>query len=135
MEINFDEIGSITDFEPVPEGTYVCRVVRVEEARSSRGDEMWNLRLEIDEGPHARRVVFDRLVFSPAAMKRVKLICQCLKVSTSGKRELTPEMLLGRLCRVNVLVRDYVDQEGESRSSNTVPFDGYAPVEDDGLPR
>lgn len=134
MEINFDQIEGINEFQPVPEGRYQCRVVDVKEAQTSRGYAMWKVRLEIAEGEHAGHALFDRLVFSPAALRRVKRVCQCLGLDTAGKRELTPEMLVGRLCMVHAVVEDYVDPEGETRTSNAVPFDGYAPVEDDGLP-
>ena len=134
MQINFDEIDSIGEYQPVPEGTYVCRVARVDEARSSRGDDMWKLRLEIEDGEHAGRVIFDRLVFSPRAMPRVKRICQCLGVRVEGQLELTADMLVGRRCQVRVLVGDYIDQDGEARTNNTVPYDGYEAAPDDDVP-
>lgn len=134
MEINYDDIESINEFKPVPEGTYRCCVADVKEAQTSRGYPMWKLRLEIEEGEHAGRVIFDRLVFSPAAMRRVKRVCACLGLKTAGTQELTPEMIVGRYTMVRAVIEDYIDQEGEARSSNAVPFDGYAPVDDDGLP-
>lgn len=134
MELNFDEIESIGEYTPVPEGTYRCRVADVKEAQTSRGYPMWRLRLEIEEGEHAGRAIFDRLVFSPAALRRVKRVCQCLGLDTTGRQDLTPDMLVGRLCQVHAVVEDYIDQDGEARSSNTIPFDGYAPVSDDGTP-
>jgi hypothetical protein len=134
MDINFDEIGDINDYDPVPEGTYTCRVAKVEEKPTRRGDEMWLLHLEIEDGEFAGRVIFDRLIFSKKALRRVKKALWCLGVDVGGTKNVPPNSLVGRRCSVHAVVEDYFDQEGEARTSNAVPFDGYAPVDDDGLP-
>ena len=71
-------------YRPIPEGKYVCKMAEIEEASTKNGDEMWKLRLEVVEGAHAGRYLFDNLVFSAAAMKRVKLICSRLGIDVSG---------------------------------------------------
>lgn len=140
MQINFDEIEDTGTFQPVPEGTYPCRVAEVDEAVTSKGFPMWKVKLEIQAGEQAGRVIFDRLVFSPPAMRRAKRALQCLGVEVVGQQDITSEMLLGRQCQVHVTVEEYVDREGETRSGNSVPFDGYLPADnatsgdDDDLP-
>lgn len=124
-KIDFNTIEDAEDFSPIPEGKYACRMAEIEEASTKHGDEMWKLRLEVVEGPHAGRYLFDNLVFSQAAMKRVKLICSRLGIDVSGEVDLTPAMLKGRPCRVAVETEEYEDHEGRRRKRNVVPFAGY----------
>lgn len=124
-KIDFNTIEDAEDFSPLPEGKYACRVAEVEEARTKGGDEMWKLRLEVVEGAHAGRIIFDNLVFSAAAMKRVKLICSRLGLDVSGEVDLTPDMIKGRPCRITVETEEYEDHEGRRRKRNVVPFAGY----------
>ena len=89
------------------------------------GDEMWKLRLVVDSGPHRGRYIFDNLVFSAAAMKRVKLICSRLGLDVSHELDLTPALIRGRSCYVTVEAEEYEDQEGITKRRNVVPFAGY----------
>jgi hypothetical protein len=123
--INFAEVDNVQDFSPVPQGKYPCRLVEVEEASTQYGDEMWKLKFEITEGEYAGRFIFDNMVFSEAAMKRVKLICSRLGLNTSGEVDLTPGMLEGCSCLLSVEVEDYEDHEGRIKKRNVVPFAGY----------
>lgn len=127
--IDFDTIEDAKGFEPVPEGAYLCRVDSIKESVTRGGDEMWALRLAITTGPYAGRLVFDNLPFSPKGLKRVKLFCSALGLDTAGEIELTPDLLIGRTCRVEVRVEEYVDEKGQEKERNAVPFAGYAPVE------
>ena len=132
--IDFSTVEDAKTFTPVPEGTYLCEVNSVEQTTTNKGDEMWKVRLKILEGPHAGRFLFDNLVFSPAAMKRVKLACSRLGLDTTGELDLTPKMLRGRTAVVTVQIEDFVDDEGRERQRNRIPFDGYESVESERRP-
>lgn len=140
-KIDFSKVNDVQDFTPLPAGRYLARLVGIEEASTQHGDEMWKLRFEVVDGPHAGRFIFDNLVFSDAAMKRVKLICSRLGLDVSKELELSPETLKGRTARLTVEVEPYEDQEGRSKQRNVVPFAGYERAEegageggDEGLP-
>jgi len=124
-KIDFSHVGDVQDFSPVPAGKYLCRLVGLEEASTQNGDEMWKLRFEIIKGAHAGRLVFDNLVFSEAALKRVKLICSRLGLDVSKELDLTPELLKGRVAILTVDTEPYEDTEGRKKQRNTVPFAGY----------
>ena len=124
-KVDFANIENAQDYAPLPEGEYTCRIAKVEEASTKAGDEMWRLHLEVIEGEHAGRFIFDNMVFSTAAMKRVKLICSRLGIDVSGETNLTTSMIRGRACKVSVTIEDYEDQDGNVKSRNTVPFTGY----------
>ncbi len=129
--INFSTVDDATDFTPLPEGTYACRIDSVEEARTSRGDEMWKLRLVVTEGEYAGRLIFDNLVFSEKALKRVKFVCSRLGLDVSGELDLTPAMIHGKTCRVRVEIEEYVDEEEKEKTRNRVPFAGYVAAASD----
>ncbi len=128
--INFSKIEDVQDFTPLPKGSYPCEVVKVEEQRTQRGDEMWRLSLAITQGEYKGRYVFDNLVFSEKGQKRVKHLCNALGLDVSNDVDLTSDMLLGRMCNVDVDVEDYEDGEGRTRTCNCVPFAGYSPSDD-----
>ena len=119
--IDFNKVGNAG---PLPDGEYLCRIERVECSQSQYGDEMWNMRLAVQGGPHAGRVIYDNLAFSAESLPRVKLLCACIKLDLSGELDLTPEMLRGRDVRVRVGTEKY-----QGRARNKVFFDGYAPAQ------
>ncbi|MCF6147307.1 MAG: hypothetical protein E3K37_01470 [Candidatus Kuenenia sp.] len=123
--IDFDKIGEIEDYSPVPEDSYVCELVEITEDETKNGDEMWKLKFEIAEGEYQGRYLFDNIVFSPEAAKRVKFICSRLGLKTSGNVELTPEMLLNRKTIINPITEDYIDENGKTKKHNKIPFAGY----------
>lgn len=126
-KIDFKTIDDVVDFTPLPAGKYACKLADVEEASTQYGDEMWKLRFQVMEGPHAGRFIFDNMVFSEAAMKRVKLICSRMGLDVSGELDLTTEMVKGRACLITVQTEEYEDEEGKKKSRNVVPFAGYEP--------
>jgi hypothetical protein len=131
-KIDFSKIDDVQDFSPLPDGKYLCRLTEIEEASTQYGDEMWKLRFEVIQGEHIGRFIFDNMVFSEAALKRVKLICSRLGLDVSGEIDLTPSLLEGRKCYVSVLTEEYEDNEGNIKKRNIVPFAGYERATDTG---
>ncbi|MGQ9589920.1 MAG: DUF669 domain-containing protein [Planctomycetota bacterium] len=123
--IDFNRVDDVQDFSPLPDGRYLCRLAEVEEAATQYGDEMWKLRFVVESGPHRGRYIFDNMVFSDAALKRVKLICSHLGLNVSGELDLTPTLIKGRSCYVTVETEEYEDHEGNTKQRNVVPFAGY----------
>jgi len=123
--IDFNRVDDVQDFSPLPDGRYLCRLAEVEEAATQYGDEMWKLRFVVESGPHRGRYIFDNMVFSDAALKRVKLICSRLGLDVSRELDLTPALIKGRSCNVTVETEEYEDYEGNTRQRNVVPFAGY----------
>ncbi len=122
-----EESNGVTLLE---EGTYPCRLAEVDVAETSKGDEMWRLRWVVEEGPHQGRLIFDNLVFSSAALGRLKLVCERLGIDTSGELDLRPSMLRGRHCLVRVEIEDYEAADGQLRKRNVVPWAGYGRADD-----
>ena len=127
-KIDLSKIDDVSDFSPIPDGKYFCRLVELEEDTTKSGDEMWKLRLKVLMGPHKGRLIFDNMVFSDRAMPRVKHICSSLGLGLSNGLDLTPDLILDRSCYVNVFTDDYTDQEGNIKKTNKVPYTGYEPA-------
>ena len=95
---------------------------------------MWTLHLEIEDGEFAGQRIFDRAVFSKAALPRAKMIFKSLGIDTRGSCELTPDSIVGRRCQVEVVIKPYIDDDGVERFTNKVTYQGYSPVDDGDLP-
>jgi len=127
--IDFSSIGDVTEYNPVPDGKYLVRVHNVESSQTVAGDPMWKVTLQVVDGTHAGRRIFDNLVFSSAALTRAKHICSALGLDVSGSLDLEPKLIWDRRCIVSVVAKDYVDRDGHTKSRNEVLFAGYEPAE------
>jgi len=131
--INWNEVEEPEDFSPVPADRYTVEVEDIDSTKTTgNGDEMWSLKLNIIDGEHAGRKIFDNMVFSAAALKRAKLICSRMGINTTTEMDLEPEMLVGQQCMVDVEIEEYEDAEGKPKKRNKIPFAGYYRIEDEG---
>ena len=128
-KIDFSKVEDVQDYTPLADGKYLCKLSEVEESETQYGDEMFKLRFEVVQGEHTGRIIFDNMVFSEAAMKRVKLICSRLGLDVSGEIDVKPSMLEGRKCYVSVITEEYEDSEGKTKKRNVIPFAGYERAE------
>lgn len=126
--VDFPSISDTADFAPLPDGDYVCQITDIEIDRTRAGDEMWKLRLTVQDGEFAGRLLFDNLVFSQKALSRVKLVCGVCGVDTSGAVDLDPSMLLDKRALVSTYQEEYTDGQGRQKVANRIPFEGYAYV-------
>lgn len=126
MKVNPKEATETTTREPVPEGKYLCRVMDCKEkvGRSS-GVPYLELHLEIQDGPHVGKIIYDNLSSSPGALKRTLLVFKRLTgIELDGEADIAAEDLVN--CKANVTV-DVVEEEykGQMQKKNKIPFDGY----------
>ncbi len=114
----------VIDFDnaeaPIPPDRYLVEITGVDQGRTKAGAEMWTLRLVVQSGEYSGAEIWDRLVFSPAAMKRVRVLCAALGLDTSGQLALEPWMLKGKRVFVRTRIENY---NGEDRTA--VEFLGY----------
>jgi hypothetical protein len=123
--IDFSRVKDADEFTPVPDGRYAVEVESVEEDVNKNGDDVLKLRLHVIDGEHAGAIIFDRLYFTERALPRVKLVLKALGIEPAGSIEVTPELLQGRKCVVDVLIDTYQKTDGSEGRSNMVPFAGY----------
>lgn len=128
--IDFPKIRNAKDFSPLPEGKYLCQLTEIVEATTRYGDEMWKLHFKVIKGEYTGRIIFDNMVFSKAALGRVKLICSRLGLDTSTEIDITTDLLRGCKCYISVEIQDYKDKKGYTKKRNVIPFAGYEQVGD-----
>jgi hypothetical protein len=56
------------DFSPLPPGDYNLKVVQADVAQTQGGKTMFKVRAEVQDGPNAKRLLFDNLVVSPESV-------------------------------------------------------------------
>jgi hypothetical protein len=127
--VNFNRLQAERTFSPLPDGEYRCRLRDVEETVTRNGDAMFKLTWEVIQGAHGGRRIFDNLVFSERALKRLKHVCSALGLCVTGEIDLTPEMIQDRECMVTVASEDCIDEAGTTKTRNRVLFEGYRSVE------
>ncbi|MBU8913307.1 MAG: DUF669 domain-containing protein [Spirochaetales bacterium] len=130
-KIDFSTVNDTADFAPLPDGDYLCQLTDVELDNTKSGDEMWRLRWSVLGGEFAGRLLFDNLVFSEKALSRVKLVCGCCGVDTSGAVDLEPTMLLDKQALVTTYQEEYTDDQDRTKVTNRIPFEGYSFVPSD----
>lgn len=59
-------------FAPIPDGDYDLKILDVTAKTTSTGKPMFELKAEIQTGPHAKRLVWDRLVVSKDSPKALQ---------------------------------------------------------------
>jgi hypothetical protein len=117
-------LSSVSLDPRIPEGVYVCKVVKVEEGTTKDGDaETWRLHLAVVGGEHDGVRLFDSLIWSEKALKRTKLVLHRLAVLgydvDDEEAEYKSELLVDALVNVTV-----VDDEYNGRVRSRVAFDG-----------
>lgn len=59
-------------FVLIPEGDYNVKISSVEESKTQKGDEMWKLRLTINEGEYKGKTILTQLVFNDGGYGNIK---------------------------------------------------------------
>ena len=118
---DFDNMNDGKDFTPLPDGVYKVRVGGAEESLSQAGNEMITLTLDVIDGEFTGRKIWDRLVFTPNMMWKIKHVCEELGLPVTGQVELTPSMFVG--CEVMVEVE--TEESDGYKPKNVVTARGY----------
>jgi hypothetical protein len=134
MDYDFSSVEDDRDeFVLVPEGVYEVRIAEARESRGRDGREHWGLRLEVLSGDWAgKTAAWDWLVWSERGVPRIKRIFRALGIDVGGTVSIHTHELIGLKARVMVGVEEREDPlTGRSTLRNRVPYDGYAPLEEE----
>ena len=123
--IDFSNVPDLDEYSPVPEDQYLAEIGKAEYDTTRAGDDYLKIRFYIVDGDHAGAAIFDRVYFSKKAMPRLKLLLEALGISTKESIEVTPALLEGRKCLINVVVESYVKSDGSEAKTNSIPYAGY----------
>ena len=126
--VDFGNVSDASEFNLLPEGQYLVSVEQVDEDVTQKGDERLNIRYSVIDGEHAGASLFDHIYFSQRALPRAKLLLKALGISADGVVSITPDLLLGKTCRVDATIEIYAKSDGSEGKSNSIPFAGYHSV-------
>ena len=122
--INFDEVEEGSSFAIIPEGEYIAQIEAAETATGAKG-EYWKIRLAITEGDYKGLKVFDNISFSEGALGIAKKFLKETEVLSLGATEYTPDMVIGAIVKVYVIIETYVDRNGTEKKTNKVRTASY----------
>ncbi len=127
MNIDFDASDDrVSDFVTVPAGTYKCRVAEVRPGTTRAGDERWSLRLVVADGQHSgKQAAWDSIVFNLRGRARAHMMLQAFGLPASGKVQIEPGDVEGRVALVEIRPAEYQSPSGDVVRRNEVPYDGY----------
>ena len=131
MRYDFSEVEDVQSFVSIPQGAYDCRIAEVREGVSRDGSVRWSFRLEVLDGQYAGRTAgWDSLTWSERAIHRVKRILAILGFDTDGVVEIQASDLVGLELRALFESEEREDPHTGVRVQRlSVPYDGYAPLE------
>ena len=66
------------EFELIPEGTYTVKIETVDVKNTAKGDEMWVLKMNIEEGNFKNRKLLTNLVFNDGGYGNIKKLYSAL---------------------------------------------------------
>lgn len=125
--IDVTKVDEASDFTPIPDGTYPCECVEVEVKKTKNGDDMWAVKWSVIGGEFDGKNFYDNLVFTEAAMSRVKMVAKRVAGIDvdSGPFDFEPYHIEGKRAMIEVEINDYVDDKGKKRQNNKPTFGGY----------
>lgn len=126
MEIDFDGADRVSDFVTVPEGTYRCTIAEIRPGITRANAERWSLRLVVAEGPYVgKQAAWDSLIFTQRGLARARLLFAAVGLPSTGKVQVEPQDLQGRVVMATVRPQTYCSPTGNPITRNEVPYGGY----------
>ncbi len=126
--IDVRTVDEAADFTPIPEGTIVnCTCDEVTPKKTKAGEEMWGIKWTVISGEHEGRSFYDNLVFTEAAMNRVKMIAKRVaRIDVdAGPFDFEPNHLIGKRAQIEVAIDEYTDKDGKKKRNNKPTYAGY----------
>ena len=121
----FDETAAAGDMQPLPPGTYRCRLTTGELVNARSGTPGYTLTFAVDDGESRGRKLWHSCWLTPAAMPVSKRDLAKIGVTSLGM--LDQALPVAFVCDVKVALR--VDDDGESRN-RIVRFDVVGVLDD-----
>lgn len=121
-KINWNDVEERT-FELVPEGKYVVSIESVEVKETANKDEMWKLKLNIEEGDYKGQKLFTNLVFNEGGYGNIKKLYSTIFGTKLPKNCETTDILDEKVC-VDVVHNDY-----NGKTYANIAYAGFSAVD------
>lgn len=109
-----------SQFEVLPEGEYVGKIIECEEKTSKAGDEMWKVRIQVKG---TKSSVFTNLVFMEKMLFNIKRLYEAIFGEDNMPTQIDSQQLIGKIVGFNTKHSEYNGQ----KQSNIVLGSWFAP--------
>ncbi len=114
-----------SNYTLIPEGKYVVRIEIIEEKKTQKGDEMWKLKLNIEEGEFAGKKLFTQLVFNDGGYGNIKKLYSAIFGSKLPKNCETTDLIDEKVA-ADVIITEY-----NSKKYNNIAYAGFSAVDEE----
>ncbi len=121
-------IDEASEYTPIPDGTVVpCTCDEVTPKKTKSGEDMWSIKWAVISGEYEGKSFYDNLVFTEAAMNRVKMVAKRVaRIDVdAGPFDFEPNHLIGKRAQIEVEINEYSDKEGKKKRNNRPTYAGY----------
>ena len=95
-------------FEPLPAGSYYAKIVKAELGKSSKGNDMIKVQMEVTDGEFTGRKLFDNIMLMQESAFKMKQYAEVIGIE-SGE-EIDTQDFMNRECIVLLGQREYNGQ-------------------------
>lgn len=113
-----------SQFEVLPEGDYVGKIIECTETTSKAGDEMWKVRLQVKG---TKSSVFTNLVFMEKMLFNIKKLYEAIFGKDNMPPQIDSQQLMNKIVGFNIKHSEY---KGQTQSNVTLGS-WFTPVTED----
>ena len=131
-KVDFKNVDETKQFTIIPEGEYVAEIAKVEETKTSKGDDMWKVQFKVIEGEHTGASIFTFFVFNEGGYGNIKKLYKEIGGFDLAKaRNCIPSDIEGEKLVINVAIGEYTNKEGVKVKNNIIPYGGFKSINND----
>ena len=131
-KVQFQNVDDTQQFALIPEGDYVAEIVKVEETKTKKEDDMWKVQFKIIDGEHKGSSVFTFFVFNEGGYGNIKKLYKSIGGFDMAKtHNCVPADIEGEKVIITVAISEYTKSDGSKAKRNSIPYGGFKSIEDE----
>lgn len=101
--INWNEVPD-NQFEPLPEGEYIGKIIEIKESASRAGDEMWKIQIQVKG---TKNLIFTNLLFTEQMLFNVKKVYEAVFGEDNLPPQISSQQLVNKIVGFNTKHQEY----------------------------
>lgn len=101
--INWNDVPD-SQFEVLPEGEYIGKIIGCTETASKAGDEMWKVKIQVKGG---KNLIFTNLVFMDNMLFNIKHLYEAIFGEDNMPSQIDSQQLVGKIVGFNTKHQEY----------------------------
>ena len=123
-KVNWNDVEEKT-FTLIPEGKYVVKIESVEIKETKNSDEMWKVKLNIEEGDFKDQKIFTNLIFNDGGYGNIKKLYSVIFGTKLPKNCETTDIIDEKV------IVDVVHTEYNDKTYANVAYAGFTAIENE----